>query len=206
MSVFTLVGRQSSHYSRVVRIFAAELGVEYRLTPVVDLMSVDAHTFADNPALKLPVLRAGNDYIFGTLNICRVLAQAAPAPRRIGWPEALATPLHMNAHELLSHAMGTEVEIVMHEVVAHRPPDNASRKRRASLNNCLVWLDARLDEIRQELREFELTYFEVGLFCLLEHIPFRNPMDLSEMKALRAFADEFSTRSSASSTPYKFDQ
>jgi glutathione S-transferase len=206
VTAFTLIGRQSSHYSRTVRIFAAELGVEYRLTPVVDLMSLDAHTFAENPALKLPVLRADDDYIYGTLNICRVLAQSAVEPKRIGWPESFATPLLMNAHELLAHAMGTEVEIVMHEVVAHRPPDNASRKRRASLVNCLVWLDTNLEAIRSGLDGHDLSYLEVGLYCLLEHIPFRNPMDLSGMPRLLAFGAEFGARASAQATPYQFDK
>ena len=206
MTAFTLIGRQSSHYSRTVRIFAAELGVDYRLTPVLDLMSLDAHTFAENPALKLPVLRADNDYIYGTLNICRVLAQGAATPKRIGWPESFESSLLMNAHELLAHAMGTEVEIVMHEVVAHRPPDNASRKRRASLLNCLAWLDTNLLAIRSGLAGYDLSYFEVGLYCLLEHIPFRNPMDLSAMPRLLAFVEEFGARPSAGATPYQFDK
>ena len=206
MAELTLIGRRSSHYSRTVRIFAAELGVEYRLTPVIDLMSLDAQTFAENPALKLPVLRAGNDYIYGTLNICRVIAQSSAAPRRIGWPESFNTPLLMNAHELLAHAMATEVEIVMHEVVAHRPPDTASRKRRTSLLNCLTWLDKELRSIRSAFDGYDLSYFEVGLFCLLEHIPFLNPMDLSAMPTLLAFVEEFGARESARATPYQFDK
>ena len=206
MSALTLVGRQSSHYTRVARMFAAELGVPYKLTPILDLMSLDAQTFADNPALKLPILRRGDDYIYGTLNICRVFADEVGARQDVGWPESFETPRLMNAHELLAHAMAAEVEIVVHEFVEKRPVDNASRKRRSSLVNCLRWLDANLAALRPALAGHRLTWFDVGLFCLLEHLPFRNPMDLSGLRALTAFAEDFGARPSAQATPYRFDQ
>ena len=176
--------------------------VDYRLTPILDLMSLDAHTFADNPALKLPILRRDDDYIYGTLNICRVFA----GDTRVGWPESFDTPLLMNAHELLAHAMAAEVEVVVHEFVEKRPADNASRKRRSSLVNCLQWLDANLAAVRAPLDDYPLTFFEVCLYCLVEHFPFRNPVDVSRMVHLRAFVAEFGTRPSAQATPYRFDQ
>lgn len=201
-----LVGRQSSHYTRVARLFAAELGVPYKLTPILDLMSLDVHTFADNPALKLPILRRDDATIYGTLNICRVIADEAGVAADVGWPESFDAPLLMNAHELLAHAMAAEVEIVVHEFVEKRPADNASRKRRSSLVNCLRWLDANLAALRPALAGYPLTYFDACLFCLLEHLPFRNPVDLSGHAALLEFVAAFGARPSAQATPYRFDQ
>ena len=43
------------------------------------------------------------------------------------------------------------------------------------------------------------------LFCLLEHLPFRNPIDLSGLPALTAFVATFGARASAQATPYRFD-
>lgn len=200
-----IVGRQSSHYSRMVRIFAAELGLGYRFTPILDLMSRQPDDFAGNPALRLPTLKSGGDVIFGSLNICRVLARAAGRHERVFWPEQADTPLLMNAHEILANAMAGEVEVVVHERVEKRPPDDASRKRRAGLVNSLQWLDAHLDEIRAALPERDLSVFEVSLFCLLAHLPFRNPMGLPEMGRLAAFEREFGQRESARATPYRFD-
>lgn len=200
-----IVGRQSSHYTRMVRVFAAELGLGYRFTPILDLMSRQPDDFAGNPALRLPILRSGGEVVFGSLNICRVLARAAGRHERVFWPEQADTPLLMNAHEILAHAMAAEVEVVVHELVERRPPDVASRKRREGLVNSLQWLDGHVEEVRAALPERDLSMFEVGLFCLVSHLPFRNPMDLSGMPRLTGFEAVFGERDSARSTPYRFD-
>ena len=201
-----IVGRQSSHYTRQLRLLAHELGVGYTLQPIHDLMSEDPAVFAGNPALKLPALRQGDTVVWGSLNACRWLArQADNGVARVFWPEQAATALAMNAHEVLAHAMAAQVEVVFHEIVSQRPPDAASRKRRTSLVQCLAWLDRHWDDIRAELPPTKIAIFDLGLFCLLEHLPFRNPIDLSSMPRLTAFAAVFATRPSAQATPYRFD-
>lgn len=200
-----IVGRQSSHYTRLVRIFAAELGVPYRLTPIFDLTSREPGTFAGNPALKLPILRVGDDTVFGSVNICRAIARHATGQPRIVWPETVDGALLVNAHELLSHAMAVHVEVILHELVEKRPADATSRKRRESLVHCLAWLDRNLDAILAALPARDLSVLEVGLFCLVSHLPFRNPIDLSGMPALTAFERSFGERASALETPYRFD-
>ena len=201
-----IVGRQSSHYTRVVRMLALELGIDAPLAPIFDLMSTDPATYAGNPALKLPALRVGEDTVWGSLNACRHLArQVDGGEARVFWPEDARTPLLMNAHEVVTHAMAAQVEVVFHEIVSKRPPDAASRKRRQSLLGCLAWLDAHLDAIRAQLPSERIALFELMLFCLLEHLPFRNPVDLSDMPALTALVADFGTRASAQATPYRFD-
>ena len=201
-----IMGRQSSHYTRQLRLLAHELGVDYALQPIHDLMSEDPAVFAGNPALKLPALRQGDTVVWGSLNACRWLArQADDGIARVFWPEQAATALAMNAHEVLAHAMAAQVEVVFHEIVSKRPPDPASRKRRTSLVECLAWLDRHWDDIRAELPPARIAIFDLGLFCLLEHLPFRNPIDLSSMPRLTSFASAFATRPSAQATPYRFD-
>lgn len=200
-----IVGRQSSHFTRVPRMIAAELDVACNFTPVRDLMSRDPRVFAGNPALKLPILRISGDTVFGSVNICRTLARLAGAEDRVFWPERSATALLMNAHELVAHAMTAQVDVIVHEIVEKRPPDNASLKRRESLAGCLKWLDGRLNEILASMPDSDVRLFEVQLFCLLAHLPFRNPMDLSGMPALTAFEARFGQRESAKVTPYRFD-
>ena len=201
-----ILGRQSSHYTRLVRMLALELGVACELLPIHDFLSEDPAVFGGNPALKLPALRDGDTVVWGSQNACRWLARTVPGGvDRVCWPEDARTPLLMNAHELLAHAMAAQVEVVFHERVAQRPPDVASRKRRASLVNCLAWLDRHLDAVRAALPDDRIRLFEIGLFCLLEHLPFRNPMDLSGWPRLVAFVAGFGTRPSALATPYRFD-
>ena len=201
-----IIGRRSSHYTRQLRLLAHELGIDYALRPIHDLLSDDPAAYAGNPALKLPALRCGESTVWGSMNACRWLARQTPdGEARVFWPEQASSALAMNAHELLAHAMAVQVEVVFHEIVSKRAPDAASRKRRASLGGSLRWIDAHWRGIRAELPIGRIAIFDVGLFCLLEHLPFRNPMDLSAMPHLRAFATEFGTRASAQATPYSFD-
>jgi glutathione S-transferase len=206
-----ILGRSSSHYTRQVRLLAHELGVDYTLRPIHDLMSLDPATYGGNPALKLPAVRRGDAVAWGSLNACRMVAQAAEGgPGRVFWPEDVTRPLPMNAHEVLAHAMAAQVEVVFHEIVSRRPEDPTSRKRRVSLIGCLAWLDAEWDAIRAALpgdgiAPQRIALFDLGLFALLEHLPFRNPIDLAGMPRLTAFADAFRERPSAQATPYRFD-
>lgn len=201
-----IIGRQSSHYTRVVRMLALELGIDASLAPIFDLMGTDPATYAGNPALKLPALRVGDDTVWGSLNACRLLArQVDGGEARVFWPEEARTPLLMNAHEVVAHAMAAQVEVVFHEIVSKRPPDATSRKRRESLLGCLAWLDAHLDAIRAQLPSERIALLDLMLYCLLEHLPFRNPVDLSGLPALTAFVADFGARGSARATPYRFD-
>ncbi len=201
-----LVGRSSSHYTRVVRIVAAEPEVCYQFEPIYDFMTEEAAVFAGNPALKMPVLKRSGTAVFGTLNICRILAREASAESKFFWPDESRTALLMNAHEVLAHAMAAEVEVVMQEIVAKRPADAPSRKRRQSLVNCLLWLDQNLEDIRRQLPRHQLSLFEISLYCLVTHIPFRLAMNLAEMPALIEFEKSLGKRPSSKNTLYRYDQ
>lgn len=204
--MITIIGRQSSHYTRLVRLLAHELGVDYQLEPVHDLLGEDPAAYGGNPALKLPALRRGDEVVWGSGNALRALARAVPdGEARVFWPEQASTPLAMNAHEVLAHAKAVQVEVVFHEFVAKRAPDAPSRKRRASLVNCLGWLDANLGAVHADLPADRIRCFDLGLFCLFEHLAFRNPIDTSGWRALEAFAAGFGQRASARATPYRFD-
>jgi hypothetical protein len=49
-----IIGRSSSHFTRVTQIFALELGVEYQLVPLFEIPQSTRVAFAGNPALKIP--------------------------------------------------------------------------------------------------------------------------------------------------------
>ena len=201
-----IVGRQSSHYTRLVRMLALELGVDTRYAPILDLLSEDPATYAGNPALKLPSLRIDDETVWGSQNACRRLArQAAGGEARVFWPEQARSALLMNAHEIVAHTMSVQVEVIVHELLAKRAPDAVSRKRRESLLNCLNWLDAHLDAIRAELPHDRIALIELQLFCLLDFLAFRYPLDPEERPRLQAFVAAFGERPSAQATPYRFD-
>lgn len=199
---FTIVGRSSSHFTRVVRIFALELGVAHDFEVVHDLRSLARGDYAGNPALRLPILKSEEEVWFGALPICRTLARSSGAARLTSWPEQLQTPLLSNAQELTLQAMATGVELLMN---AETGSSSFVDKRRASLTNSLRWLDEHVDAAIAALPERDLSYLEATLFCLTEHLEFRQVLSTQPFARLRAFCARFGERDSARATPFVFD-
>ena len=204
-SELVLFGRSSSHFTRVTRIFASELAVEYTFRPVANLMSLDVNDYGGNPALKLPVLRASGESWFGASSICRLLARRSSAGRRVVWPEALTAALAANAQELTLQAMATEVTLIMAQLGDAGAGSAHAIKLRRSLVDSLVWLDAHVEAALAALPAGDLSFLEVTLFCLTTHLEFREIVPLQPYPALRALVKRFALRPSAAHTAYRFD-
>ncbi len=225
-----IIGRTSSHFTRVATLIAHELGVPFTLIPVRDLMSSAPATFAGNPALKIPVLRitapdatgtaAHSTLLFGVTNIARKLvelatesteanaaSQSALAP--ITWPESLRDDLTRNAHELVSHGMSAQVQLVVACRGLAPESDTVPRdevylaKVRGGLEGSLAWLDAHLVDLLARLPTRRTSLFEVMLFCLVEHIAFRATLPLAPYAQLSRFAADFARRPAAEQTRYR---
>lgn len=204
--ILRITGRSSSHFTRLARVFAEELGVTCEFVPVYDLASLDPRDYAGNPALKLPVLTQGDAVVFGAENICRVLAESAPERRRIVWPEDVCDMRARNAQELVWHAMQAQVQLGFGTQIAKLPADSVYFvKAAAGLHNALEWLDERLPAVIDALPPRDLSMLEVSLFCLVEHLAFRATIPLAPYGRLTAFAREFGKRASAGNTAYGFD-
>lgn len=201
-----LVGRSSSHFTRLARLFAEELGVPYLFTPVYDLASRDPTDYAGNPALKLPVLVLPEGPVFGSENICHALAALAPEPRRIVWTDQLPDLRARNAQELIWHAMNAQVQWVLGTQVARLPAESAYFAKVAEgFRNVLAWLDANLEAVLQGLPPRDLSLLEASLFCLVEHLAFRDTLPIASYYHLVAFADAFRDRPGAQRAAYAFD-
>jgi glutathione S-transferase len=202
-----IAGRRSSHFTRLTRIFAEELGVAYEIAPIYDMTDQDPGIYANNPALKLPILRMKNATVFGTENICRALAEQASPPVEVIWPEQLRSAVSRNAQELVWHCMTAQVQIVFGTLVAKLPADNLYfDKARKGFEGALAWLDQNLAAALQQLpASRRLSFFEASLFCLIEHLQFRKTVPTEHYTALQNFAREFARRPAAQRTPYQFD-
>ena len=202
----TIVGRSSSHFTRVTRIFALEAGVEHSFRPIRDLMSTDPSDYAGNPALKLPILETQSGAWFGALNICRELARQSTRKLRIVWPEDFDQTLLGNAQELAVQAMGTEVALIMSGLGAAGGDTPYQEKLRHSLINTVSWLDAKLTAVLAALpAQRDLSYLEVTIFSLVTHLEFRKVLATAGYERLGAFCREFDGRASATETSYRFD-
>lgn len=206
-----LTGRRSSLYTRIPRLFAAALDVPHEFQVVMDMTATEPRAYGGNPALKLPVLREGDADVFGAQNICRRIAAhaaAAGSTASIVWPGEVPALLLGNAEELLAHCMSAQVQRVMGLQVTHLPAGNPYfTKAGAGMQGSLRWLDERLDTIRHLLPATRtLSYFEVALFCLLEHLDFRRTLPAGQQWAhLEAFREQFGQQPAAMATAYRYD-
>jgi len=201
-----LIGRSSSSFTRVARIFAVELGVECSFQVVPDLLSTEPSDYAGNPALRLPILESSSGSWFGTLNICRELARHSTRGMTLIWPEDLRGTLLCNAQEFTLQAMATEVALVMASLAGENLGGAQQAKQRASLLNVLEWLDGNVNAALTALPATpHLSYLEVTLFCLLAHLEFRGVVPVSPYPALLGFCGQFAARDSARDTGFRFD-
>lgn len=207
MSDLQIIGRHSSHFTRMPLLFAQELGVALQVVPVYDMTALAPAAYAGNPALKLPILRMGDTVLFGAQNICRAIAERSNRPARIVWPEELRDVVSRNAQELVWHAMAAQVQLVLGTAVCKLPADNVYfTKARAGFEGALGWLEAHLEQTLAALPvQRDLSLLEVSLFCLLDHLSFRPTVTLQACPALRRFTEEFAQRPSARRTAYRFD-
>jgi glutathione S-transferase len=196
-----LVGRSSSHFTRTARLFALELGVAHAFRPVLDMTKREAAAYADNPALKVPVLVDGDGPLFGTENICRALARRSGQGARVVLRGDVPARVVANAEEMILHAMASEVILIMAS-----PEQPASPKVRASLENALGFLESNVEEVLAALPpDRVLSFCEAALFALVTHLPFRKIMDVSGYPRLHAFCARFGQRAGARATEYRFD-
>lgn len=207
MSPPLLVGRSSSHFTRTVRVFAHELAVPYAFRPVLDVTVVDSAPYADNPALKIPVLVDEHGPLFGTENICRELlarSAAASKPTKVVMRGDVHDRRVANAEELTLHVMTSEVSLILAKItgdVRMAPP-----KVTRSIENCLGWLDEQVDAVLAALPpDRAFSFVEVALFCVMTHLPFREVLDVAPWPRLVAFAQRFGERESAKATAYRYD-
>jgi glutathione S-transferase len=207
MSPVQIIGRSSSHFTRVPLIFALELGVPFERVPVHEVTSRDPAVFGGNPTLKVPTLLRGGSKVFGAQNICRALAELGEGKLRIVWPEELRSDLARNAQELVWHCMAAQVQLIFGTVIASLPVDNVYfAKGKEGFEGALRWLEANLADALAELPSPRgLSLFEVSLFCLVEHLTFRQTLSVEPYPALRQFTADFGKRPSAQRTAYRFD-
>jgi hypothetical protein len=201
-----LIGRSSSHFTRVARWFAAEAQVECAFRVVRNLLSCDPEDYGGNPALRLPSLRTAAGTWFGALNVCRELYRESRCKPRFVWPEQQQTPLLANAQELVLQAMSTEVTLVMSQAGGASSGSEHEKKMRASLANSIDWLETHLDAALGELPDpRDASYLELTSYCLLTHLTFRDVHPMDGYVRLEAFCDAFGARPASVATPYFFD-
>ena len=201
-----IIGRSSSHFTRVTRIFAAEMRIDYSFRVVRDLMSSDPEDYGGNPALRIPALRTSRGVWFGALNICRELWRCSSPRPRVIWPEDFDDALLANAQELVLQAMATEVSLIMAGLGGISDSNAHHAKLRQGLANMMSWLEEHARPVLAALPPHrDLSFLEVTLFCLVTHLEFRGVLPTAAYTELNTFCQRFATRASSGETTYRFD-
>ncbi len=201
-----IIGRSSSHFTRIARVFAAEMRIDYSFRVVRDLMSSDLRDYGGNPALKIPSMQTPRGVWFGALNVCRELWRLSSPRPRVVWPEDLDEPLLANAQELVLQAMSTEVTLIMARMADANASNAHQMKMQKGLVNMLAWLEENTRAALAALPPHrDLSYLEVTLFCLVTHLEFRDVLPTASYSELTRFCQHFATRASIGETLYRFD-
>jgi len=198
-----LWGRSSSHFTRVARIFALELAIPHDFRPVLDMTTLEPGAYANNPALKMPVLVDEYGALFGAENVCRaLLRRSEQASARVIMRGDVPERAVANVEELTLHVMSCEVSLIMAKAAGSVAPP----KVLPSMHNSLRYVDEALGASLAALpKDRLLSFLEVTLFCLVTHLQFREVMDVSGFERLADFCSLFAERESAKATAYRFD-
>lgn len=205
MPSVTIVGRSSSLFTRVPRVFAHQAGVAVELSVVRDLAAQEADAYGGNPALKIPTLRRSDGgLVFGAANVTRVILDGTAL--RVAWPEDVRSDRGRNAHEMLAHAMSAQVQMIMGTVIGALDATVFAKVRRG-LEGALGWLDANADAVLAEIAELgrDASWFAHALGCTVEHFAFRPTIDIAPYRALARFAEGWARGEAARATAYRFD-
>lgn len=201
-----ITGRSSSHFTRITRIFAAELGVDYSFKVLRELMSSHPEDYGGNPALKIPALQTSRGSWFGAQNICRELWRQSGRKLRVVWPEDHDVPVLANVQELVLQAMANEVMIVMDKVGGGGDSNTYQAKLKQALLNIMAWLEQNVPSALAALPpQRDVSFLEVTLFCLVTHLEFREVLPTAPYPELRKFCQRFAKRPSAEATSFRFD-
>ena len=185
-------------------MFAEECGVAYDFQVVGSLLALDSSDYGGNPALRVPTLVTPEGSAFGSLPSCRLIAAMRAAPLQMVWPEQAPALLVSNAMELTVQAMSTEVSLILVKAGGAESSHYAS-KLRSALLGMMAWLDQNLEDALRLLPTRDLSFLELSLFCLVDHLQFREVIPIDPYGQLREFRDSFARRPSAMATPFKFD-
>jgi glutathione S-transferase len=200
-----IVGRSTSHFTRITRVFAAEGGLDYVYRVVPDLRVTDPANYAGNPALRIPILRTPKGEWFGSLNICREIFRLSRKKPRVIWPEDLEDPLTANAQELIFQGMANEVTVLMSRFFGE-PEGPHAAKLRSSLANTVEWLEGNVEGILARLpADRELSYLELSWYCFLRHVEFRELLSIAPYAKLTEFCRNYEMRQSVKDTHYRLD-
>lgn len=189
-----LHGTPLSHYTRKIRILAAELGIDLDFVPVDGgVLATDPARYADNPLMRVPALVHGDDVVVDSDHIARYLVTRWDDARdRLGVRSERVADLNRLA--VTNGVMQNGVVLVL----AKRGGgiDDLERvtyfqKLREAMRGGLAWLDARQPD---DAAPFD--YRDIAAICVFQWLAHYGLVPLEPYARLAARVARFAARPS----------
>lgn len=154
-----------SHFARKVRILLNLYKIDYEMVDIGNVASSSAEDFAHNPLMKVPTLKCDGQLIFDSDNIAAFIVRKFDPDDRFNF---FTTNLNdLNARAVMNGIMNEEVKIILAKRTGV-PTEQYDffAKAHKSIEQGLEWLE----ENHMIFSKSQLTYAEVHLICLIEHL------------------------------------
>ena len=189
-----LHGTPLSHFTRKIRILAAELAIPLDFVRERTVMSTSAEAYANNPLLRVPALVDGDVTLIESDHIARYLVARHDPADRLGVRSESVEDLNRLA--VINGVMASEVT----PILATRGGLDITGavyfdKLLASIDSGLAWLDARTDP---DAPGFD--YRDLTLVCAWQHLAHYGLRPLDPYRRLAARVDRFADRPSVATT------
>lgn len=192
-----LHGTPLSHFTRKIRILAAELAIPVEFVPTPSVMATVPAAYADNPLMRIPTLVDGDTTVIDSDHIARYLVGNHDPADRLGVRSERVDDLNRLA--VTSGVMANEVVLILAKRGGLEDIEGVVyfQKLMAAIDGGLAWLD---QHVEPDGPGFD--YRDIALVCMWQHLAHYGLRALTPYARIAARVARFADRPSvAPSTP-----
>lgn len=162
-----IYGTPLSHFTRKIRILAAEIGAGIDFVRIPGVLAASAATFGDNPLMRVPTLVHGGEMLIESDHIARYLVERYDPEDRLGVKSGEVPDLNRLA--VANGIMDNEVSLILAKRGGLADVDGVAyfRKLKAAIELGLAWLD-----VRTVPHEGAFDYRDVALVAMWQHLAY----------------------------------
>lgn len=191
MATPVLVGTPLSHFTRKIRIFALETGIDLEVRWSPGVLSPAGAAYGDNPLMRVPTLLDGDTTVIESDHIARYLVRRYDAADRLGVHSERV--LDLNRLAVTGGIMANGVTLILAKRAGTDVSGAYFEKLRGAIAQGLAWLDGNA-------RDGELDYRDIALVCMWQHLEHYALVPLDRYPRVAARAAELAGRPSIART------
>ncbi len=160
-----LHGTPLSHFTRKIRILAAELGIAYEFVRQPSVLAPDPAAYGDNPLLRIPTLVDGDVTVIDSDHIARYLVGKFDPADRLDVTGRGVDGLNRLA--VANGVMANEVVIILAKRAGLTDIEGVAYfgKLATAIDNGLAWLETHLGSYPDRF-----DYADIAMVCMWQHV------------------------------------